>query len=100
MSKSIMQNVRECYVCGTTLDLHRHHCIYGTGNRKKAEEDGLWVYLCVRHHVENKTGVHGGNKALNEELHRDAQRAFEAKFGHEAYMERYRLNWLEEWEWL
>jgi hypothetical protein len=99
MSKSIISNERACYICKTTLNLHRHHCIYGTANRKKAEADGLWVYLCQEHHEGPVNGVHGRNKELDKYLHQVAQRAYEAKKGHEAYMKRYRLNWLEEEEW-
>lgn len=99
MSKSIISNERACYICKTTLNLHRHHCIYGIANRKKAEADGLWVYLCVDHHIQPHTGVHGGNVLLDRLLHQKAQMAYEAKFGHDAFMERYHLNWLEEEQW-
>lgn len=99
MTRSIISNERVCYACGSPLNLHKHHMIYGTANRKKAEADGLWCYLCYTHHTANKTGVHGGNKALDTALHKTAQRAYEAKYGHEEYMRRYHLNWLEEDEW-
>lgn len=99
MSKSVIQHERECYACKSTLNLHKHHCIYGVANRKKAEADGLWVYLCVKHHQDPINGVHGRNKILDKALHRVAQRAYESTYGHEAYMRRYHLNWLEEDEW-
>lgn len=57
MSKSIMQTKKECYVCGTTFNLHSHHVLFGTANRKLAEQDGLKVYLCWEHH-EGTNGVH------------------------------------------
>ena len=56
--KSIMQNIKYCYVCGETHNLHKHHVMKGTRNRDKAEKDGLWVYLCYDHH-EGTYGVHG-----------------------------------------
>ena len=93
--QSIIQQDRECWACKTTLNLHRHHCIYGIANRRKAEEDGLTVYLCVRHHTEPHTGVHGGNRQLDLELKKEAQKAYERLHGHYAYMRRYHINYLE-----
>lgn len=58
MTKSIISNERVCYVCGTSLNLHRHHIFFGTANRKKSEEDGCWCYLCARHHNMSNFGVH------------------------------------------
>lgn len=75
MSKSIMQDKKECYICGSRMDLERHHVISGTANRKLSEKYGLWVYLCHRCH----TGDGGAQyeKELNLRLKRDAQEAFE-----------------------
>ena len=42
--KSIIQQERVCYITGTTRDLDLHHCIHGP-LRKKADRDGLTVYL-------------------------------------------------------
>ena len=65
--KSIIVNEKKCYVCGTTLNLHLHHVMFGR-NRKKADEDGLTVYLCYYHH-EGTYGVHGRNgHELDEKL--------------------------------
>ena len=58
MGKSIISNDKECFICGSTLYLHKHHCIYGTANRKLAEKYGLWVYLCELHHNGSDEGVH------------------------------------------
>lgn len=49
MSESILQKDRECYFCGAQGALDRHHTIGGP-YRKRAEEDGLWVYLCRQCH--------------------------------------------------
>ena len=54
---SIIANKKICYVCGTTSNLHLHHILFGR-NRKKADEDGLTIYLCYEHH-EGTNGVHG-----------------------------------------
>ena len=58
--KSIIQEEKKCYVCETTYNLHSHHCIHGTANRKLADQDGLTVYLCYEHH-EGTNGVHSKN---------------------------------------
>lgn len=57
MKKSIISNIKQCYVCGKKDNLHYHHILFGK-NRSKADEDGLMVYLCYEHH-EGTTGVHG-----------------------------------------
>lgn len=43
---SIMQTQKECYGCFRTVNLERHHCLHGTANRRLAEREGLWVWLC------------------------------------------------------
>ena len=37
--------------------VERHHCLGGP-NRKKADEDGLWVPLTPEHHRTGKTSAH------------------------------------------
>lgn len=49
--KSIIQDRRECFLCGRTDQLQTHHCIHGVANRKYADQDGLTVYLCIRCHT-------------------------------------------------
>lgn len=39
-------------MCDRTEGLDRHHLLSGTANRKLAEEDGLWIWLCREHHKE------------------------------------------------
>lgn len=53
--KSIIDNTPRCYHCGREDSLQRHHCLKGIAYRWKAEEDGLWVYLCADCH----TFLHG-----------------------------------------
>lgn len=50
MVKSIIQTDKECFLCGRQTGLHLHHVCHGF-NRKKADEDGLTVYLCVECHT-------------------------------------------------
>ena len=92
MSDSIMQDKEECYVSGSRINLDRHHqhCLHGTANRKLAEKWGLWVWL--RHDIH--MDLHERNKKLDRELEQDAQRAFEAKYDHEKFLEIFRKNYL------
>ena len=78
MSKSIMQDEKECFICGTTHWLEKHH-IFGGAYRKKSERDGLTVYLCHYHHNEPPDGVHHNRRGMD---------YLRAK-GQEAYMKRY-----------
>lgn len=79
--KSVLQKSKCCYVCGTTLNLHEHHCLYGTANRKRAELRGLKVYLCYEHH-EGNTGVHQNpNKGIDLELKQISQMYYENHYG-------------------
>lgn len=77
--KSVLQKEKECYVCGTTHNLHEHHCLYGTSNRKQAERYGLKVYLCQEHHT-GGSGVHF-NRGLDLKLKKLSQEYFEAHYG-------------------
>lgn len=74
--KSILQTNKQCYVCGTTYDLHSHHCIHGLANRKLSEKYGLKVWLCGRHHDLSNDGVHS-NAELDLAIKQEAQRKFE-----------------------
>lgn len=92
MTKSILSNERECYVCKTTLNLHKHHIFFGP-NRQNSEKYGCWVYLCAWHHNMSNVGVHF-NRLLDVELKREAQKRFEELHGHEKFMEVFGKNWL------
>lgn len=80
MSESIMSNERECYLCKTPLNLHKHHIFEGVGRRQLSEDYGCWVYLCARHHNMSNQGVHF-NKTLDLRLKQECQRRWEGKHG-------------------
>lgn len=61
---SLLQDTKECYVCGTTLNIHIHEVFYGR-NRQNSIKDGCCVYLCGKHHNQSNQGVH-----FNHELDR------------------------------
>ena len=92
MAKSIIKNDRECYLCGKTVNLERHHIFGGVANRKISEQLGLWVYLCHDCH----TGKNGAqyNKFTNLRLKQDAQRAFEQNHTRDEWMKWIGKNYL------
>lgn len=92
MSKSILQDRKECFLCGSTLELHEHHVIYGPF-RKKAEHYGLKVWLCPVEHNMSDQGVHF-NRELDLRLKQYAQEKFEAIHGHAAWMREFEKNYL------
>ena len=40
-----------CYFCARYGNLEKHHCLHGTANRRLADEDGLFVWLCHNCHM-------------------------------------------------
>ena len=56
-SESIISDLKQCYLCATTVNLHRHHIYFGNPGRKLSEKYGCWVWLCQAHHTGNN-GVH------------------------------------------
>ena len=87
MSKSILQDQKECYITGSTNNLHRHHIYFGTGHRKISEKHGFWVYLIGALHNQSDNGVHGKNgHELDMKLKQDCQRKFEETHSREEFM--------------
>jgi hypothetical protein len=78
--ESVLQDKKECFECYTNYNLHDHHILYGTANRKKSELFGLKVWLCGRHHNQSNEGVHF-NRHLDLRLKIKAQEFFEDNYG-------------------
>lgn len=91
MAKSIIQTDKKCFVCGKR-DVHKHHIYFGAF-RKPSEKWGCWCYLCPRHHNMSDEGVHF-NKPLDIYLKRYAQTKFEELYGHEEFMNVFKINYL------
>ena len=92
MSKSILQTEKRCYLTGVVVGLERHHIMAGTANRRLSEKYGLWVWLSYEAHTGRGGAQYNPETALR--LKQDAQRAFEAIYGHEKWMETFRKNYL------
>lgn len=93
--QSIINNERECLVCGITDNLHKHHIYYGTANRKLSEKYGCWCYLCAKHHNMSKEGVHF-NKALDTKLKVYTQKRFNEAYPELNFRKIFGKNYLEE----
>jgi hypothetical protein len=93
MKSIIQRDMESCYICGSTQDLHLHHVIFGTANRKNSDKYGLTVRLCQKHHTGAK-GVHA-NRELDLFLKRNAQQCFEERIGNrEMFREIFGKSWL------
>lgn len=91
--KSIISDEKECYICHTTQNLHKHHIFFGTANRKISEKYGCFCYLCYEHHNGSSRGVHF-NIALDRKLKQEAQKRFIEVYGQEEYRRQIGRNYL------
>ena len=94
MSKSIMQEEKECYLTGATQGLHKHHIMRGS-RRKQAETWGCWVWLRADWHTGTLYSVHE-DKRLERQLQIECQQRFERLYGHEKWMRVFGKNYMED----
>lgn len=93
MSKSILQNKKQCIICHNN-NIEEHHVFFGTANRKLSEKYGLKVYLCPEHHRGTR-GVHGKyGKILDTYLKELAQSKFEEKESREKFRQIFGISFL------
>ncbi len=81
---SIMQSRKECYVTGSTTNLHKHHIYFGNPYRKLSEKYGCWIWLRGDWHNQSNYGVHFNSK-LDKRLKRECQMRFEEIHGREKF---------------
>lgn len=87
-----------CFLCmleGNNFyyeETEKHHVFNGP-DRTASEEDGMTVYLCVKHHRDGPKAVHNNcdNDLL---LKRYAQAVWEQQGTREAFRKRYRMSYL------
>ena len=92
--KSIIQSdMSKCYVCKTTLGLHKHHIFEGTANRAKSEECHAIVRLCGLHHNLSNHGVHF-DKKLDLKLKQEAQKELEKEYSREWFIQTFGKSYL------
>lgn len=95
-NKSIIQpKMDRCYFCGKKGVLHTHEVFFGTANRKKSIEYGLYVKLCPEHHNMGNKCVHN-NKLMDLELKKAGQKVFEEMYSHEKFMSIFHKNYLDQ----
>lgn len=85
MSKSIISNTKQCYICGNPQNIHKHHVFYGSSNRSNSEKYGCWIYLCAPHHNMSDMGIHF-DKELDLEIKKNCQREFERIYDHDTFL--------------
>jgi len=81
--------MRECWLCGTTVNLQKHHVFFGTANRKKSEKHGMVVDLCLYCHLKVHKDIE-----VNLSLKRYFQREFETKYDRGMFMREFGRNYL------
>lgn len=98
--KSILQTQKHiCYLCAKLDHDYRwqqteeHHVLFGAGQRKASEEEGLKVNLCIPHHRTGPDAVHN-NQEIRNQLCQLAQEEFEQTHTHKEWMEKFRKNYL------
>ena len=94
--KSIMQDEKICYRCGTTIGLEKHHIFYGSANRRLSEEDGCFIYLCRQHHT-GMGGVHY-NPKVDATIKERCERKYCEVYGKSIadFVKRYGKNYIDE----
>lgn len=96
MAKSILQDEKQCYITGSTVNLHKHH-IYAGGRRSISEREGFWVYLIGALHNQSEDGVHGKNgHCLDLMLKQHCQKKYEETHSREEFMKLIGKNYLDE----
>lgn len=90
--KSILQDKKECFYCGVTLNLERHHVIFGTARRRIADKLGLTVWLCPEHH-RGQFSPHN-NREFDLRLKRFAQSCYEENHTRDEWREKVGRSYL------
>ena len=94
MTKSILQQKKECFITHRKYGLHKHH-IYGGPNRRISEENGFYIYLVPRLHNMSDDGIHF-NKGFDLYVKRLCQEKFEQTHTREEFMNLIGRNYLDD----
>ena len=89
---SIIQDKKQCYVCGSTKNINIHEIYFGK-NRQNSIKNGFCAYLCGKHHNLSNEGVHF-NKELDLKLKRECQRKYEETHTRQEFMNIIKRNYL------
>lgn len=91
--KSILQDEKRCWFCGSHSWLEEHHIFEGTANRRISEANGFKVYLCHYCHNEPPRGVHF-NRENSLRLKKACQQKYERTHSREEFMSLIGRNYL------
>jgi hypothetical protein len=69
----------QCYLCRQYGHAERHE-VFGSANRQKSKELGLWVHLCEECHRTGERAVHRVG-TVSRSLKREAQMAAQSFYG-------------------
>lgn len=81
MANSILQDEKQCMLCGSTQNLECHHIFFGA-NRKISEQNGFKVWLCNHCHTGSNEAVHGKYGHENDLALKQAAQAEFERLGH------------------
>lgn len=90
--KSVINNEKKCFVCGSPFNIHVHH-VYAGGRRKASEKYGAWVYLCAYHHNMSDEGVHF-NRELDLKIKAIAQAELEKTMSRDEFRRHFGRSYL------
>ena len=103
MKSIFLQEPGQCFLCNRLgvyiwhQSLEEHHVYGGMANRKKSEQHGLKVKLCLAHHRGNQSGnkqaVHF-NQENNEMLKKIVQLEFEKTHTRGEFRKEFGRSWL------
>lgn len=82
--------LNDCFVCRRMTECQTHHIFNGAGLRKLSDLDKLTIHVCFKCHEE----IHN-DATLRILIKKYGQLLYEMRNGHDAYMKRYRKNYLE-----
>ena len=90
--KSILNDRRRCYLCGSAVGIEKHHIYFGA-RRATSERNGFFCYLCAYHHRDNRNGAHG-NRNVDLILKRACQYEYEKTHSRAEFMALIGRNYL------
>lgn len=98
--KSILKSQKGvCFLCALLYDdysktyTEEHHVMFGSGQRKQSEAEGIKVDLCRYHHREGSEAVHN-NQEMRELLCKMAQQEYEKTHTREEWQQLFKKNYL------
>ena len=90
--RSRIQDEKVCFLTGRTDNLELHHCLNGTHQRKKCDQDGLVVWLTHDEHWNLHNTIEG--KEIKRWLKQVAQEVYEQDHTREEFIKRYGKSYL------